>query len=248
MPAPMLLLAQTAATPAENLALDEALLDRAEAAPGFAVLRVHEAPAPCVVAGYGNRLAAEADLAACAAAGVPVLRRCSGGGTVVLGPGCLGYALVLPLSAAPELATISGANAWIMRRQAEILSRLLGRPVEVAGHTDLVLDGRKFSGNAQRRRRAALLFHGTILCRFDLGLIARLLRHPSAEPAYRAGRPHGDFVANLGVPVADVAAALAAGWGARPGPVPELADEVARLVAAQYGNAAWIWRGERPAA
>lgn len=244
----MLFLAQTLATPAGQLALDEALLNHAEALPGFAALRVYEAPAPLVVVGYGNRLAAEVDLDACAAAGVPVLRRCSGGGTVVLGPGCLGYALVLPLSAAPELATISGANAWIMRRQAEILSRFLGRPVAVAGHTDLVVDGRKFSGNAQRRRRTALLFHGTILCRFDLGLITRLLRHPSAEPAYRAGRPHGSFVANLDVPAADVAAALAAGWDARPGPVPELTGEVARLAASRYGDAAWIWRGEGGAA
>lgn len=248
MAALMLLVVQTLATPAGNLALDEALLDRAEAAPGFAALRVYEAPAPFVVAGYGNRIPAEVDVDACAAAGVPVLRRCSGGGTVVLGPGCLGYALVLPLSAAPALATLSGANAWIMRRQAEVLTRFLGRPVGVAGHTDLVLDGRKFSGNAQRRRRAALLFHGTILCRFDLGLIARLLRHPSAEPVYRGGRPHGSFVANLDVPTGGVAAALAAGWGARPGPVPDLAGEVARLVAAQYGNAAWIWRGEAGAA
>ncbi|MFN0069126.1 MAG: biotin/lipoate A/B protein ligase family protein [Limisphaerales bacterium] len=241
----MLFLARTLPTPAENLALDEALLDHAEAAPGFAALRVYEAPAPFVVVGYGNAIRAEVNVAACGASGIPVLRRCSGGGTVVLGPGCLGYALVLPLAGRPELATITDANRWIMRRHADALSRLLGRPVEVEGHTDLVAEGRKFSGNAQRRRRGALLFHGTLLCRFDLGLVTRLLRHPTVEPAYREGRPHESFVANLEVPPALLAAALATEWGATPSAGPDLSVGTAALVAAQYGSEAWVWRGTR---
>lgn len=239
----MLLLEQTLPTPAGNLALDEALLNHAEATPGFAALRVYESPQPFVVVGYGNRIASEVDVAACAAAGVPVLRRCSGGGTVVLGPGCLGYALVLPLSAAPELATISGANGWIMRRQARVLSGLLGRLVAVEGHTDLSVDGRKFSGNAQRRRRGTLLFHGTLLCGFDLGLVTRLLRHPTAEPAYRDGRPHESFLTNLGLPPSLVIRALAAEWDATPAEAPELGGQTAALVTSQYGSEAWIWRG-----
>lgn len=241
----MLLLEQTLRTPAENLALDEALLNHAEATPGFAALRVYESPLPFVVVGYGNAIRDEANVAACDAAGIPLLRRCSGGGTVVLGPGCLGYALVLPLDGHPALATIPGANRWIMQRHAAALTRRLGRPVKVEGHTDLVTGGRKFSGNAQRRRRTALLFHGTLLCRFDLGLVARLLRHPTAEPPYRGGRPHESFLANLDLPTAQVAGVLAAEWSAAPGETPDLAAETAALVASQYGSRAWIWRGTR---
>lgn len=239
----MLLLERTLPTPAENLALDEALLNHAEAAPGFAALRMYEAPAPFVVVGYGNAIPAEVNVAACDAAGIPVLRRCSGGGTVVLGPGCLAYALVLPLAGRPELATITGANRWIMRRHAAALTRLLGRPVTVEGHTDLATGGRKFSGNAQRRRRAALLFHGTVLCRFDLGLVTRLLRHPTVEPAYREGRPHESFLANLELPPEQVSAAFAAEWDATPSAGPDLSAATAALVAAQYGSESWTWRG-----
>jgi lipoate---protein ligase len=241
----MLLLERTLPTPAENLALDEALLDHAEAAPGFAALRVFEAPAPFVVVGYGNAIPAEVNVAACDASGIPVLRRCSGGGTVVLGPGCLAYALVLPLAGRPELATITGANRWIMGRHAAALARLLGRPVTVEGHTDLATGGRKFSGNAQRRRRGALLFHGTVLCRFDLGLVAHLLRHPTAEPVYRGGRTHESFLMNLELPPAEAAAALAAEWGAAHSAAPDLSAETAALVAARYGSAAWVGRGRR---
>src|SRR5262245_19091088 len=74
---------------ADNLALDEALLLAAEERPAGGVLRLWEWPRPAVVLGAGCPLAQDVDEAACTAASVPVLRRASGGGTVLLGPGCL---------------------------------------------------------------------------------------------------------------------------------------------------------------
>src|SRR5271165_3148381 len=85
----------TLPTPAENLALDEALLLRAEDGAGGEVLRLWEWPRPAVVLGAGCRLAEDVDEAACVADGVPILRRSSGGGTVLLGQGCLLFTLVL---------------------------------------------------------------------------------------------------------------------------------------------------------
>ena len=58
-------------------------------------------------------------------------------------------------------------------------------------------DGRKVSGNAQRRGRRALLHHGTLLYDFDPGLAARYLKEPIRRPAYRSGRCHADFIGNL---------------------------------------------------
>ena len=46
-----------------------------------------------VVVGRSSRLDEEVHLDACRAAGVPVLRRPSGGAAIVSGPGCLMYAL-----------------------------------------------------------------------------------------------------------------------------------------------------------
>src|SRR4051794_35022284 len=80
---------------AENLALDEALLLEAEAGRAGEVLRVWEWPRPAVVLGSGCRLAEDVDEEACRRDGVPVLRRASGGGTVLLGPGSLCFGLVL---------------------------------------------------------------------------------------------------------------------------------------------------------
>src|SRR3990172_4115245 len=67
-------------TPAANLALDEALLEQAEAEGAEAeVLRLWESPQPIVVVGRSSRVELEVDQAACAARGIPILRRASGG-------------------------------------------------------------------------------------------------------------------------------------------------------------------------
>src|SRR5262245_1919259 len=91
---------------AANLALDEALLLEAEAGRGGEVLRVWEWSAPAVVLGAGCRLAEDVNEAACHADGVPIQRRASGGGTVLLGAGCLLYSLVLAYERSPFLREI----------------------------------------------------------------------------------------------------------------------------------------------
>src|ERR1035438_9487240 len=109
----------TLPTAAANLALDEALLLRAEADEGAEVLRVWEWPHAAVVLGSGCRLADEVDEAACRAAGGTILRRSSGGGTVLLGAGCLLYTLVLNSERMPELAGIRSSYAYILARVAQ---------------------------------------------------------------------------------------------------------------------------------
>src|SRR5687768_4381333 len=115
----------TLETPAANLALDEALLDAAEAGEVTGeVLRLWEPAAPFVVLGRSSPLT-EVDLEACRRDGVPVLRRSSGGGTVVAGPGCLMYAVVLDLERRPELRAIDRAHRWVLERLARRLSMLV---------------------------------------------------------------------------------------------------------------------------
>lgn len=97
-------------TPAANLACDEALLDWREEERGGEILRFWESPEPFVVVGYANKIGTEVNASACEAKNIPVYRRCSGGGTVLQGPGCLNYALILRIEAHPALTTISSAD------------------------------------------------------------------------------------------------------------------------------------------
>ncbi len=185
--------------PLENLVCDELLLNHCDEGEGTPLIRFWESTETCVVLGYGNRMESEVYVDQCRAEAVPVYRRCTGGGTVLLGPGSLSYSLVLPLSFHSSLNSVCGVNEFIMERQRATLERLLKGPVRICGCTDLVQGSLKFSGNAQRRRRSALLFHGTFLLDYDLSAMDRLLRSPSRQPAYREQRGHSAFTKNIGL-------------------------------------------------
>lgn len=222
------------------LACEEALLDwHEENAPGFDTLFCWESPVPFVVVGYSNRLESEVQLEACRREGIPVLRRISGGGTVVQGPGCLNYALVCRMDPEGEFRDVVSTNGSIMKRHAELMSRLAGRKVRVEGHSDLAIDGRKFSGNAQRRRRHHLLFHGSILHDFDLTLLPRYLKHPTQEPGYRDARPHEDFVMNLPLPAETLVRGLQSHWAVDGLFEACLAERAEQLAAIKYSTREW---------
>ncbi len=232
----------TLSTPEENLALDEALLDLCESGVEGEILRFWEPTTHFVVVGYANRVRDEVNVPFCEASGIPIIRRCTGGGTVLQGPGCLNYALVLRIADSPSLRTIAGTNNFILQRHKAALSELVQAPVEIEGHTDLAVGGLKFSGNSQRRRKEFLLFHGCFLRNLDIGLIENTLRFPSKPPDYRVNRSHSEFLRNLNIPAEKVKAALIQAWNAS-APLPAVpGDRVERLVREKYADSGWNFR------
>jgi lipoate---protein ligase len=230
----MRLFDQSFQTPAENLACDEAFLEALENGTAEPTLRFWESPVPFVVVGYANQVAMEVNIAECERLQIPILRRSSGGGTVVQGPGCLNYNLTLPI--ADETSTITDTNCYVMCKHREAFTKILEREVKIQGHTDLTIDGLKFSGNAQRRKRNALVFHGCFLLDFDLDLISQLLSHPSKEPDYRAKRSHHRFLTNLKIPSSIVKEALSKAWNAHGEIIAPPLDE---LIRERFSNDAW---------
>ncbi|HJT18842.1 MAG TPA: lipoate--protein ligase family protein [Nitrospira sp.] len=208
---PIRLLDLTLPSPAGNLALDETLLDEADERGGDPVLRFWESDRHFVVLGRSSRLDDDVHVAVCEADGVPVLRRASGGGTVLQGPGCLSYALVLPLDLHPHLASIRSTYRFILDRIAAALQRW-EPAIAFHGISDLAIEGMKVSGNAQRRQRRALLFHGTVLYGMQAGMIARYLKHPARQPDYRRNRPHEAFVRTINAKPDEIKQAVAEAW------------------------------------
>ena len=229
----------TFSTPAENLALDEALLDGAEENATGETLRFWEPLDYSVVVGYANRVGTEVNLDYCRSRGIPVLRRCTGGGTVLQGSGVLNYSLVLRID--PEGAThsISSTNEFVMNRQRSALALLLDRQVDVRGHIDLAIDALKFSGNAQRRKRHHLIFHGSFLLNLNLALVEQSLLMPSKQPDYRLNRTHASFLVNLHRTPAELKTALKLAWTALK-PLPEIPQKrVNALVRDKYSLDTW---------
>ncbi|MFO0802589.1 MAG: lipoate--protein ligase family protein [Gemmataceae bacterium] len=209
----MNLLDLTLASPAANLALDEALLLEAEDAEGPEVLRIWESAVPMVVLGAGGSVAIDVKRAACDAEGVPILRRASGGGTVLLGPGCLGFSLILRTDRAPGLHLIQPSTRYVLDRTLNAI-REFALEAAIEGTSDLAVNGRKFSGSAQQRKRSHFLHHGTLLYGFDLALIPRYLNPPERQPEYRRGRGHDEFLMNLTATAAELKRRLAEVWAA----------------------------------
>lgn len=281
----------TLPTPAENLAADEALLEFCEAQPDLEVLRFWEPQEYFVVLGYANRYRLAVNLPACQSRNIPILRRCSGGGTVLQGPGCLNYSLVLRIPEAGSLAGgtkqplppeplvswpsnaqakpasrnadaanahhdenffssdmsskpigITETNVWIMQRQRRALQTLLPEPVSIQGITDLALGDRKFSGNAQRRKRACLLFHGAFLLDFDLSIVDATLAMPPQQPGYRQNRTHQLFLTNLKVAPATLKNCLRNEWGAATPLETFPHEQLETLLRGKYSRSEWNYK------
>lgn len=246
----MLRLSLIPAPPAEQLAADEALLDWCEAGYGDELLLFWEPRETFIVVGYANRVATEVNVAACEARGIPIYRRCSGGGTVVQMPGGLNYSVILRITETGPTRNISSANQFIMERNRDAIKTLFpghqtpdATPeISVRGHTDLCLGNLKFAGNSQRRRKHFLLFHGTLLLNCDLALITDFLHMPSLQPDYRAGRPHQEFLTNLDLPAELVKAAMAKAWNAY-GELAELPlNGISRLAREKYSTREWNFK------
>lgn len=228
---------------AENLALDEAMLVAAEERGAGPALRVWEPDRTAVVLGASCRWRDDVRVDACREDGVPIVRRSSGGGTVVVGPGALNVTVVLS-AGETGLGAVDVAQSFVLERIAEAI-RARVPAVEVLGHGDLTIDGRKFSGSAQRRLRDHFLVHASVLYRFPLDLIPRYTALPLRQPTYRAGRSHEDFLRNLDLPREDLVDAIRSAWlaadaSAQPYIVPQ--DLVRDLLANKFAHRAWTER------
>jgi lipoate-protein ligase A len=229
----------TLSTTAENLALDEALLSAVEADPSAACLRFWQSADYVVVLGRSNKPETEVVIDDCVVRGIPIFRRMSGGGTVIVGPGCLCYSLILPIDDLHRSLGISGVTSKLMTRTAAGL-HISHSLIQVCGTSDLTVNGMKFSGNAQRWLKHSFIHHGTILFDFDLTMMERCLPHPTREPTYRNSRRHDEFVTNLAVNSVDLRNWLQASWNAVPAVCPTAILEMAsRIAVSRYDSIEW---------
>ena len=232
----------TLETPEENLACDEALLEMCENGYDSDVLRFWEPTQHFVVLGNSGKLQSEVYESYCRENHIPILRRISGGGTVLQGPGCLNYSLILRIRNSGSLSTITGTNAFVMQRNKRAIQSLIGNDIRVEGHTDLAIGGMKFSGNAQKRRQHCLLFHGTFLLHFGIVLTHEVLKLPSRQPAYRNHRSHEQFMMNLGIEGHAVKDALRKSWKAERQMRDAPFDRIRDLVEERYSKKDWNYR------
>lgn len=116
----------------------------------------------------------EVDVKKCRELGVDYVRRITGGGAVYHDTkGEITYSIVGPEIEFPK--GIRESYKYICQGIVDGLSSL-GIAAEFAPINDILVNGKKISGNAQTRRRGVLLQHGTILYSLDVKRMFTLLR------------------------------------------------------------------------
>ena len=228
--------------PAANLALEEALV---RAIPPVPVLRIWQNDA-CVVLGRGQRLHREANVTACAAAGVAVLRRASGGGTVYQDLGNLNITVAVP-------GWVPGLSGDLAVLVAGVL-RQLGLAPSVT-ERGVFAGPVKVSGLASQLTRDATLAHATLLVATPAARVAAFLAPapPDTHPLDSRRSPVLPLREMVpGICVATARSLVLAEAAKRYGPLNPRPATVAemgwqrRLLALRYGSDAWHMTGRAP--
>ncbi|WP_067933843.1 lipoate--protein ligase [Alicyclobacillus kakegawensis] len=125
---------------------------------------------PTVIVGKNQNTLEEINTDYVRAHGVTVTRRLSGGGAVYNDEGDLSFSFI----------TKNDGNSFHnYRRFTEpVIAALreLGVPAELSGRNDILVEGKKVSGNAQFATRGRMFSHGTLMFDVNLDNVAKALR------------------------------------------------------------------------
>lgn len=174
-----------------NMAIDEALLNGFKKG-DLPILRLYGWE-NAVSAGRFSDLGTSLDKKQCEHQKIPIVRRMSGGGVLVHG-GDLSYTLILPREWLKESGVKENYH-YLCRFLIQLYAKL-GHSADFACNQhwgiersdiclagieayDIMIQGKKMGGNAQRYTRHALFQHGTIPMRLDESLLKPLFKGES---------------------------------------------------------------------
>ena len=161
---------------------------------GDSAFCVWEPKKPLVVTGRGGSEELEVKTDNCVKDGVPIFRRKTGGGAVVLMPG------VLVFSLAKRVAKDLVIREYVEQVNDQVVIFLSGlgvKDLSVRGISDICIGNKKIMGSGMFRRKKILFFQGSILVDPDITLMDRYLKPPPKQPDYRENRTHADFTTTL---------------------------------------------------
>lgn len=157
-----------------NMAIDEAICNSVRDGDSPPTIRFYTWRPSAVSIGYFQSLVKEVDVDYCNAHGIHIVRRRTGGGAVYHdSEGELTYSVIAPEHMFPKgiVESYKVICGWIIDGLARIGMHSSFKPIN-----DIVLNGKKISGNAQTRRDGILLQHGTILYGLDLDTMFKCLK------------------------------------------------------------------------
>lgn len=153
---------------------------------------INEGSTPAIVMGISGKKEELIDLKKIQENKIPLIKRFSGGGTVVVDKDTLFVTFICQ----KQLHDFPAYPEPIMKWAEGIFAKVFQHPEFRLKENDFVLENRKFGGNAQYIRKERWLHHTSFLWDYDPEKMQSLL-YPKKTPLYRAGRQHEDFLCRL---------------------------------------------------
>ncbi len=232
-------------TPEENLSAEEFFFLAKTNSCENDILRIWESKDYFIVLGSSQVVSEEVFWDECISRNIKILRRCSAGGAVLQGPGCVNFSLSLNLERYPQLRNIRESYNILLSSLYNILNNKWKINTTIAGISDLCYKGKKVSGNAQRRNSKVLLHHGTLLYQVNYDLMGEILKMPHTQPDYRSGRPHREFVGFLPLHQEEIVETILSTFAAD-GFFSSLTEEeikgIQNLAMSKYSNPEWNFK------
>ena len=160
-----------------GLAADEVLANCSGAGTSLPTLRLYTYQ-PCALVGRFQTIENELNLNYCVKNKIPVNRRPTGGGAIIMGQDQLGVALVIPGKSDETYAHVRERMAQFSQG---IISGLatLGIEVEFRRKNDLEVNGKKIAGlGLHKTAMNGLLFHASLLVDLDVPFMLNVLKTP----------------------------------------------------------------------
>ena len=164
-------------TASAGLAADEVLANRAGASTTQHTLRLYTYQ-PCALVGRFQSIENELNLSYCAENKIPINRRPTGGGAIIMGANQLGVALAIP-------GKVDETYAHVRERMAQFSQGIiqglttLGIEVEFRRKNDLEVNGKKIAGlGLHKTANSGLLFHASLLVDLDVPFMLNVLKTP----------------------------------------------------------------------
>jgi lipoate-protein ligase A len=152
--------------PRINLAIEEYLLRSRLTEDDILLFYINE---PSIIIGRYQNALEEINRAFVEAHGIYMVRRLSGGGAVYHDLGNLCFSLITRAGKEDSL-NFKKFTAPVTRALQE-----MGIPAELSGRNDILVDGRKISGNAIYSTKQGIVCHGTLLLNTDLSVLSESL-------------------------------------------------------------------------
>jgi lipoate-protein ligase A len=158
-----------------NMALDEVLMNCINCRHNVPILRIYGWQPPTVSIGYFQSMDEEVDIKRCRQMGIDVVRRITGGGAV-LHESELTYSFVTNVYSKNIMESYN-----LICEPIVMCINKLGFNAKFAPLNDIIVNGKKVSGNAQTRKKDTLLQHGTILLNVNVEKMFSVLKVPSEK-------------------------------------------------------------------